>query len=81
MASDGGENVGFGKGEFDAKRMAEFGEFFKEEGEVSIGDSDGSVIYDIGDVQSGAKDIVLRLLVVEETEVRAFEEECIDLFE
>ena len=46
MACDRGENMGFGKGEFDAKRMSEFGEFFKEEGEVGVGKGDGSVVND-----------------------------------
>jgi hypothetical protein len=47
MAGDaGGENVGFGKSKFDAKGMSKFGKLFKEEGKVSIRESNGSVIYD-----------------------------------
>jgi hypothetical protein len=81
MASDGGENVGFGKGEFDSKRMSEFAEFFKEEGEVGVGKSNGSIVNDGSGVWLGAKKIIVRLLVVEEAELRAFKEECINLFE
>jgi hypothetical protein len=36
--------VGFGKGEFDSERMSKFGEFFKEEGEVGVGKSNGSIV-------------------------------------
>jgi hypothetical protein len=81
MASDGGENMGFGKSEFNAKGMSEFGKFVKEEGEVGVGESDRGVIDDGSGVGLGAKEIIVRLLVVEETELRAFEEECINLFE
>jgi hypothetical protein len=66
---------------FDAKRTSKFGKKIKEEGEVSIRESDGSIIYDRGSVRLRAKEIIIGLLVVEETELRAFKEECIDLFE
>jgi hypothetical protein len=67
VAGDGRENGGFGKSKFDAERTSEFGKLFKEEGESSIRESNGSVIHDRGGVRFRVKEIIVMLLVFEET--------------
>jgi hypothetical protein len=67
MASSGGENMSYGKGKLNAQRMAKFRKTFKEERKISIGEGDRIVVDDGCSMGLGAKEIVVRLLVVEET--------------
>jgi hypothetical protein len=57
--------VSFGEGKFDTKRFAKFGNFIKEEENVSIGECYRGVINDGGGVSLGAKGIIVRLLIIE----------------
>ncbi len=81
MAGNGGEYVSFGKSKFNAKRVSEFSKFFKEEGEINVRESDRGVVNNGSSMRLGAEKVIVRLLVVKETELRAFKEKGIDLFE
>jgi hypothetical protein len=73
--------VGFGKGKFNAKRFAKFGEFVEEEGNARIGEYDRHIINNGGGVGLGAKDVIISLLIVETSEFRSFMKQGIDLLE
>ena len=74
MASDRGEDMSFSESEFDAEGLSEFCKFFEEEGEINIRESDRGVVDNGSGVRLGTKEIVVRLLVVKEAELRAFKE-------